>query len=86
MSLNVNLTSQKIVTTKPAETITFEKGNLKVLQIIDFPEQREVQIYVEGLMDPIVPDNLSGDNYDTPAEWTNSDIVAAVKAYITANS
>ena len=86
MSLNVNLTSQKIVTTKPAETVTLAKGNLKVLQIIDLPEQREVQIIVDGLSEPIIPANLSGDNYDTPAEWTNSDIVAAVKAYITANS
>ena len=86
MSLNVNLTSQKIVTTKPAETVTLEKGDHKVLKITDLPEDRLVLIHVEGLPQPIAPDNLCGDNYDTPAEWTNADIKAAVKAYITANS
>ena len=62
MSLNVNLTSQKIVTTKPAETVTLEKGDHKVLKITDLPEDRLVLIHVEGLPQPIAPDNLCGDN------------------------
>ena len=77
MSLDINLTAPLSVVVQPEvrKTITA----LSVERIIDFPSQRKVVVVVEG--ERIDLDALSGDNYDTPSEWTNDDVVNAVKSH-----
>jgi len=77
MSLDINLTAPLSVVVQPEvrKTITA----LSIERIIDFPSQRKVAVFVEG--ERIELDALSGDNYDTPAEWTNDDVVNAVKTH-----
>ncbi len=84
MSLSVSLSTPKTVTVTPAQTETFT-GSVEIQRIVDIPADRKVIAFVPGL-GRIELDDLSGDNYDTPSEWTNADVVAAVSSYITANA
>ena len=81
MSLTVNLSASKTITTVPAETITLPAGDLKIQRIVDLPQQKQVFVFIEDL-GKIELDELSGDNYDTPAEWTNASLKAAVSNYL----
>lgn len=83
MSLNVTLSATESVTVTPAEVVDLS-GTVSINRIIDLPKQRKVIAVVEGL-GRITLDELSGDNYDTPSEWSNADVVTAVTNYIQSN-
>lgn len=76
-TLTVNLTSETTYVTQPEQSITLPGGEISIQRITDYPGQKKVVATVKGI-GPIELDELSGDNYDTPAEWTNADVVAAV--------
>jgi len=74
--LTVNLSSEKKYVTQPEQSVTLS-GDVVIRRIVDIPGQKKVVAFVEGV-GRLELDELSGDNYDTPAEWTNADVVAAV--------
>jgi len=74
--LTVNLSSEKNYVTQPEQSVTVS-GDLVIRRIVDFPGEKKVVAFVEGV-GRLELDELSGDNYDTPAEWTNADVVTAV--------
>lgn len=74
--LTVNLSSETTYVTQPEQSVTLS-GDVVIRRIVDFPGERKVVAFVEGV-GRLELDELSGDNYDTPAEWTNADIVTAV--------
>lgn len=80
MSLNVSLSATESVTLRPAEVVELS-GDVSISRIIDLPKQRKVIAVVDGL-GRINLEELSGDNYDTPNEWSNADVVTAVANYI----
>lgn len=75
-SLSINLSSAKTVVTQPEESVTLE-GEVIIRRIVDIPGEKQVVAFVEGI-GRLELDELSGDNYDTPAEWSNDDVVTAV--------
>ena len=83
MSLSITLSGQKEVVIQPQETVTLN-GEVSIRRIVDIPGERQVVVFVDGL-GRIELDELSGDNYDTPAEWSNADILTALTNYINAN-
>lgn len=83
MSLSITLSSQKEVVTQPQETVTLN-GDVSIRRIVDIPSEKQVVVFVDGL-GRIELDELSGDNYDTPAEWSNADVLTALTNYINAN-
>jgi len=83
MSLSITLSDQKEVVTQPQETVTLN-GEVSIRRIVDIPGDRQVVVFVDGL-GRIELDELSGDNYDTPAEWSNADVLTALTNYINAN-
>ena len=74
--LTVNLSSEKKYVTQPEQSVTLS-GDVVIRRIVDIPGQKKVVAFVEGV-GRLELDELSGDNYDTPAEWTNADVVTAV--------
>ena len=83
MSLSITLSGQKEVVTQPQEIVTLN-GEVSIRRIVDIPGERQVVVFVDGL-GRIELDELSGDNYDTPAEWSNADVLTALTNYINAN-
>lgn len=81
-NLTINLTSEKKFVTQPEQSITLE-GEVIISRIVDIPGEKRVIAFVEGI-GRLDLDELSGDNYDTPAEWTNADVVTAVTNLINA--
>ena len=77
MSLQINLPTPLTVVKQPLieETIT----EIVIDRIVDIPGDKQVVVFIKG--DRIELNQLSGDNYDNPEEWTNSDIIEAVKAH-----
>jgi hypothetical protein len=77
MSLKITLTTPKVIVKQPeiTETVT----DITIDRIVDIPAQKKVAVFVSG--ERIELDALSGDNYDSPSEWTNADVVDAVKAH-----
>jgi len=75
-TLSINLSSAKTVVTQPEQSVTLE-GEVIIRRIVDIPGEKKVIAFVEGI-GRLELDELSGDNYDTPAEWTNADVVTAV--------
>jgi hypothetical protein len=75
-NLSINLSSAKNVVTQPEESVTLE-GEVIIRRIVDIPGEKQVVAFVEGI-GRLELDELSGDNYDTPAEWSNADVVTAV--------
>ena len=75
-NLSINLSSAKTVFTQPEESVTLE-GEVIIRRIVDIPGEKQVVAFVEGI-GRLELDELSGDNYDTPAEWSNADVVTAV--------
>jgi hypothetical protein len=74
--LTVNLSSETKYVTQPEQSVTLN-GDVVIRRIVDIPGQKKVVAFVEGA-GRLELDELSGDNYDTPAEWTNADVVTAV--------
>jgi len=83
MSLSITLSGQKEVVTQPQETVTLN-GDVSIRRIVDIPGEKQVVVFVDGL-GRIELDELSGDNYDSPAEWSNADVLTALTNYINAN-
>lgn len=77
MSLKIELTEPKVVVKQPeiTETIT----EITIDRIVDIPSMKKVFVFIKG--ERIELPQLSGDNYDTPNEWTNTDVINAVKAH-----
>ena len=75
-NLSINLSSAKTVVTQPEESVTLD-GEVIIRRIVDIPGEKQVVAFVEGI-GRLELDELSGDNYDTPAEWSNNDVVTAV--------
>ena len=75
-NLSINLSSAKTVVTQPEESVTLE-GEVVIRRIVDIRGAKQVVAFVEGI-GRLELDELSGDNYDTPAEWSNADVVTAV--------
>jgi hypothetical protein len=81
-ALTVKLTKSVDYTTTPAEIVTLPKGDIVINRIIDIPGDKKVIAFVDGIGRLELP-TLSDANYDSPAEWSNADVVAAVKAILT---
>jgi len=77
MSLKITLETPKVIVKQPEITKTITE--VVIDRIIDIPAQRKVAVFIDG--ERIELDALSGVNYDTPTEWDNAAVVAAVKAY-----
>jgi len=77
MSLKITLNNPITIVKQPLieETIS----EITIDRIVDLPNEKKVFVFVKG--ERIELEQLSGDNYDTPNEWTNEDVVSAVKAY-----
>lgn len=85
MSLTINLSADYDFTLKPAETISFStSGNYEIKKITDYPVLSAVYVDLDPL-GRIYLEDLSGENYDQPSEWTNSDIKDAIIKYIQTN-
>lgn len=78
MSLQIPIDESLSVVVTPAVIKTFV-DNITINRIIDIPDEKKVRALVNGIF--IELDSLSGDNYDTPNEWTNADVIEAVKDY-----
>jgi hypothetical protein len=85
MNLSVTLNEDKSVVIAPVQTSTIPSGTLEIERIIDVPSKREVIVIVNHI-GRILLEDLSGDNYDTPAEWTNADIQNSLLNWINSNS
>ena len=79
-TLSVNISSATSYVTQPQESVTLE-GEIKINRIVDIPGEKKVIAFVDTI-GRIELAELSGDNYDTPAEWTNADVVTAVQNII----
>ena len=77
MSLKITLETPKVIVKQPEITKTITE--VVIDRIIDIPAQKKVAVFIDG--ERIELDVLSGVNYDTPTEWDNAAVVAAVKAY-----
>ena len=77
MSLIITFDTPQEIIVRPEvkKTIT----QLTVNRIVDIPSERKVAVFIDG--DRIELGALSGENYDTPDEWTNATLVDAIKAY-----
>lgn len=80
--LTVNITSPVNYVTQPETSVTLQ-GPVVVRRIVDIPGEKKVIAFVEGI-GRLELDELSGDNYDVPAEWSNADVVNAVSNLINA--
>jgi len=77
MSLKITLTTPKIIIKQPEISVTLNEVTID--RIVDLPSQRKVVVFVSG--ERIELDALSGDNYDTPEEWSNETLINAVKEH-----
>lgn len=77
MSLQVSLSAPITVIKQPEVTETITE--ITIDRIVDIPSMKKVFVFIKG--ERIELAQLSGDNYDTPSEWTNADVIAAVKAH-----
>lgn len=81
MSLQITLTAPLTVVKQPEVTETLTE--LTIDRIIDIPSEKKVFVFVGGQRIELA--QLSDDNYDSPDEWTNADVIAAVKAHFGIN-
>jgi len=79
MSFKIELTTPVKIVKQPLVESTITE--LVIERIVDVPSEKKVFVFVKGERDKVELTQLSGDNYDTPDEWTNADIIAAVKAH-----
>lgn len=75
MSLKITLDEPQVVVKQPAVTET--KTEIVIDRIVDIPSQRLVFVMIDGQKYEL--DLLSGPNYDVPQEWTNADVLNAVR-------
>lgn len=80
MSLEVILPAARSVVITPAVKATLPT-TIKIERIVDIPDQKEVAVFISNL-GRVVLAELSGDNYDSPHEWSNADVVTAVQTHI----
>lgn len=75
--MHITLTTPITIIKQPeiAEIVS----EIEIERIIDIPKQKKVIVFIGGKR--IELPSLSNDNYDNPSEWTNADIITAVKAY-----
>ena len=79
--MEIQLQQPKKIVIKPAEPEeSVELTELKVKTIIDDTQSKRVLVFVEGIRDPILLSDLSGDNYDNP-EWTNESVLRALENF-----
>ena len=79
--MEIQLQQPKKIVIKPAEPEeSVELTELKVKTIIDDTQGKRVLVFVEGIRDPILLSDLSGDNYDNP-EWTNESVLRALENF-----
>lgn len=80
-NMEIQLQQPKKIVIKPAEPEeSIELTQLKVKTVIDDAEGKRVLVFVEGIRDPILLSDLSGDNYDNP-EWTNESLLRALENF-----
>jgi hypothetical protein len=81
MSLKITLNTPATIVKQPLieETIS----ELTIDRIVDLPGEKKVIAFVRG--ERIELEQLSGDNYDSPNEWTNADVIDAVKTHFGIN-
>ena len=77
MSLQITLSAATTIVKQPEITETISE--IIIDRIVDIPGEKKVIVFIKG--ERIELSQLSGDNYDTPEEWTNEAVVSAVKAY-----
>ena len=77
MSLQIALTTPQTIVKQPEITEIITK--IVIERIVDIPSIKKVFVFIRG--ERIELAQLSGDNYDTPNEWTNQDVINAVKAH-----
>lgn len=78
--MQVQLQQPKKIVLKPAEPEeSLEITEIKVT-VIDDVQNRRVLAFIEGIRDPILLSDLSGDNYDNP-EWTNESVIRALENF-----
>jgi hypothetical protein len=77
MSLQIDLQTPLKIVKQPLVEETINE--IVIERIVDVPKEKKVFVFIKGQR--IELPELSGDNYDNPDEWTNADIVAAVKAH-----
>lgn len=77
MSLQISLDEPRVIVTQPEVTKTITE--IVISRIIDFPTEKKVIAVVDN--ERIELSELSDDNYDNPREWTNLDVVEAVKRH-----
>jgi len=77
MSLKIELTTPIEVIRQPEVKDTISE--ITIERIVDLPTEKKVVVFIRGQR--IELDALSGDNYDTPEEWSNESLIAAVKAH-----
>ena len=80
MSLSIQLAKEIEIVSQPAVKTTLPT-TVNIERIVDIPSQKEVAVFVQGLGRVILTE-LSGDNYDAPAEWSNASIVTALTNHI----
>lgn len=76
MSLQIPITTPITLELAPARTQTLQ-DSVTIERIVDIPSQKLVRVFIAGTV--LELEELSGENYDTPEEWTNESIVQAVK-------
>jgi hypothetical protein len=81
MSLQIDLQAPLTIVKQPLVEETINE--IVIERIVDIPGDKKVFVFIQGQR--IELDQLSGDNYDTPSEWSNSDVVTAVKALYNIN-
>lgn len=77
MSLKIALTSPQTIIKQPEITETVSE--IVIERIVDIPALKKVFVFIRG--ERIELPQISGENYDSPKEWTNNDVIAAVKAH-----
>lgn len=77
MSLQITLSTPTTIVKQPEVTETISE--ITIDRIVDIPGEKKVIVFIRGEI--IELSQLSGDNYDTPNEWTNEDVINAVKTH-----
>jgi hypothetical protein len=80
MSLKVSVSANKTIITLPEQSVKLN-GEITINRIVDMPSEKKVFVLTKELGKIDLP-SLSDENYDTPSEWTNADVVSAIEQYV----
>ena len=80
MSLKVSISENKTIVTIPEQSVKLN-GEITINRIVDMPSEKKVFVLTKELGKIDLP-SLSDENYDTPSEWTNADVVSAIEQYV----